>query len=505
MDFKISQYIKINDPNRIGSEQMAKQLMEFMKSSATLHLGSKAFKIFDLTRGKYNMPYYMDYNKDMYEVEDDCSNFIDMFQPPRTDFKTLLGEVPVFLVESSMANEYISIPECECLVRVPEDKYSGISGQEFNIDEWVQSKEKEISGIEDDPRERMSCGTTIFDMLGAYVSLHDSVAMPRRIFLWMDKIKACALMRTESKLDREKRANADALFELVLYHEIAHALMDVELYGLHPSPHFSYSKDYVYRFIEEAYANGIALSLVYQGLHTNQQVFIENFVLDQGEGYSCGWVFRNNDAEADTWMAIKILFNMEFALMLREMWKNKHYFLQSYFAFSNVGHKGWLAMLGLDGKRCIIDLTTHRVLNGFKKYDDIWSYGKNGLCMVASGDLYGYINEQGVEQIPVKYEKISSFGHGVSFAKLNGKFGLIDINNQIKIPFSLDYDCIFGIYHNYASMKDGSGKWGVIDLDGHVVLPCQYDFPVSFDEDGVAKVSKDKEMFMIDTRGNRLV
>ena len=506
MNFKLSRYTNIHD--MIEHVEMNKKLMEEIKSCALLPIRSSALKICDLTRGKYDFPYQVNYYKNMEEVEGDCSNFVYLFQTPRADYNTQLRETPIFLVESSMANEFVAVPGCECSVRVPEDKYKGMTSGEFDIDEWVASKDNEFSNKKDDPRERMPSSMTIMDLLGVYVSLGDTNAMPRRIFIWLDKIAACA--KTLTKVERELGANTMALYELVLYHEIAHALMDVELYGLHPSPYFSYSKDCVYRFIEEAHANGIALSIVYGDLSEKQKEFIEEFVENQGRGYSNGWYLKQGNAEADTWMAIKILFNMEYALLLREMWKDNNdresCHISKYFGYRSVRHDGWLsASIGLGDEWRLIELSTHKQVDGFKKYGCFETFDKYGLCMVGLDKYVGYVNEQGAEQITIRYEAISTFGCGVAFAKLNGKYGVIDIHNQTKVPFNLDYDSISGIHHGYASMKDQSGKWGVINTNGHVVLPCQYDFPVSFDEDGVAQVKKDEETFLIDTRGNRLV
>ena len=160
-------------------------------------------KIFDLTRGKYPQLFYpaINYEKDLKNVIHGCSRFIDMFQPLRADFMSILNEIPIFLVESSMANEYVPIPGCECSVRVPKDKYLSLIGKEFDIDDWVKSKEEEISDKMDDPRERIPLNSTICDMLGVYVSLQDNNPMPIRIFIWMDKIIDYVANHTKSKAD----------------------------------------------------------------------------------------------------------------------------------------------------------------------------------------------------------------------------------------------------------------------------------------------------------------
>lgn len=465
-------------------------------------------KIFDLTRGKYPQLFYpaINYEKDLKNVIHGCSRFIDMFQPLRADFMSILNEIPIFLVESSMANEYVPIPGCECSVRVPKDKFSRINFKRFIIDAWLNSKEKEIfKNKEDEPLEQTTRGYTTVDLLGVYVSLSNNAPMPKRIFVWMDKVVDYVTKHTKSKA--ELNNNAKALFELVLYHEFGHALMDIELYGMQPLSYFSYS-DYVYRFIEEAYANGVALSTVYEKLPQKQQKFIESFVKNQGPGYSDGWYLGHHQfVDVDQWMAMKVLFNFELALLLREMWKNGN--IIPIECFKIVGRDGWLAEKDHNNKWGILDIHTRKMVAGFKKYDYFWSFDENGLCQVRldqpNGYLYGYINEQGVEQIPVKYDHVCRFfENGITVAKLNGKYGIIDINDHIKAPFNLNYLDMRGLRNGYATMKDYSDKWGAIDAKGNVVVPCMYDTLVFFDDQGIAKVKKDGEEFKIDTSGNRL-
>ncbi len=444
-------------------------------------------KIFDLTRGKYPQLYYpaLSYEKDLEHVIHGCSRFINMFQPPRTDLKSILNEVPIFLVESAMANEYVAVPGCECSVRVPNDIYLSPVGKEFDIDDWMRFKEEEISDKKNCERILLNC--TIYDMLGVYVLLQDNNPIPRRIFIWTDKIVDYTTNHTKNRADIT--GNASALFDLVLFHEIGHALMDVELYGIHPSPYFSYGNDYIYRFVEEAYANGIALSIIINDpSRRRRQGFIEEFVMNQGPGYSDGFQLSINH-NVEQWMAIKVLFNYEFALLLSDMWKSPHCIpLEN--CVDTVGRAGWLAVKDHNYKWGFIELTTYKMLKGFKKYDSIEAFDENGLCKVKSDNHYGYINEQGAVQISVKYGKINSFENGLTTAKLNDKFGIIDKNGKIVVPFSLDYLDMDGFRNGYASMMDQSGWWGAIDTKGNVVVPCEYEFQVKLDVEGHIEIEK---------------
>ena len=436
-------------------------------------------KIFDLTRGEYPSIYFYTY------IGNEKVAPRRMFFDEKYDTESLLSNVPVFLVESSMANEYINVPGCECIIRVPSDKTISVANGDFDIDEWVNSKEDSC----DKPiKERIGRSMSIVDLLGVYVYSDTNDLIPRRIFIWVDKIMEYAENNTNktNSSKRQVECNAKELFYLVLYHELAHALMDVGLYGKVPAPNFSYANDYPYRFIEEAYANAIALKALLSqnttSLTSSQkaaQQFVEDFVKSQGAGYRKGWdIYEERPFQhlLFQWMYVKLLFNYDIACLLREFWKYKHFIPTDI--FESVGRKGWLVVRDRNKKWCMTDLSTAKPVNGFKKYDSFWSFDKYGLCMVRldlpHGNLYGYVNKQGVEQIPIEYEYIYNIEDGITIAKKNGIYGAVDINNNIVIPFGL-YADMCNFRNGRAAVKDHHGKWGVIDTKGNLIVPCTSD------------------------------
>ena len=411
--------------------------------------------IHDLTRGKYSQMYQ---NLTGYEYETSPFFKFQCLFSNRVDIEQRLGQIPVFLVESSMANEYIAVPGCQCSVQVPEDRYVSCTGDEFDIDKWIASKEDG----KDDPRRREPKSFNVVDLFGVYIYDHRNQLMPRKIFVWMDKIYDYA-QNSNNKRAKTSGNCARALFELVLYHEMSHAAMDVELYDMYPAPKFSYS-DYIYRFIEEAYANALALNAVYKQFSSDEQIFIESFVKSQAAGYSHGWDFYQHDVTngIKQWMCMKVLFNYNVAFVLKEFWEHRNFEIQSF--VKSVGHDGWIAVQDRFKTWALIDCHTHQPINGFKKYHSFWSFDKNGLCMVRldqepKGYLYGYINEQGEEQIPVVYDYIYSFEDGITIAKKDGRYGAIDMNNNTVITFNLPYQDVRGFRDGQALVKDCNGNW----------------------------------------------
>ncbi len=64
------------------------------------------------------------------------------------------------------------------------------------------------------------------------------------------------------------------------------------------------------------------------------------------------------------------------------------------------------------------------------QYDCIWRFDKNGLCKVRNRDkngnfVYGLVNKQGVEQVPMEYEDIDEKGRRYEVKK-NGEVFIID-------------------------------------------------------------------------------
>ena len=63
----------------------------------------------------------------------------------------------------------------------------------------------------------------------------------------------------------------------------------------------------------------------------------------------------------------------------------------------------------------------------------------------------------------------------LSTHKKDGKYGVIDTNNNIVIPFGLPYAEVRGFRDGRAAVKDHHGKWGVIDTKGNLIVPCTSD------------------------------
>ena len=94
-------------------------------------------------------------------------------------------------------------------------------------------------------------------------------------------------------------------------------------------------------------------------------------------------------------------------------------------AFSSCGNN--LYKLKRNGKYGIIDSNLNPIT--LFQYDHISRFDNNGLCEVKIDDRYGLVNKQGVEQVPVIYERISRKGL-LYEVKLNDEEFTIDVSGN---------------------------------------------------------------------------
>lgn len=128
-----------------------------------------------------------------------------------------------------------------------------------------------------------------------------------------------------------------------------------------------------------------------------------------------------------------------------------------------------------------------------------------GLAVVSmegpSGRKFGFIDKNGNEVVPLKYDVAHSFKEGMAIVKLNEKWGFIDKNGKEVIPPKYDY--VYSFNEGLARVKVGD-KWGYVDKKGDMVIPPKYEVASDFSE-GLAAVREYKgsgEWNYIDKSGN---
>jgi hypothetical protein len=160
-----------------------------------------------------------------------------------------------------------------------------------------------------------------------------------------------------------------------------------------------------------------------------------------------------------------------------------------------------------------------------KQYDD-YGYYQNGVIWVMErkyGEVkYGVIDTKGNLIIPTMYDDFSYFEDNLAWAKKNGKWGIIDKNNKVVVPFQYNFDCDecenpaheesefdhnylddlyeFKFRENIAAVMKDDDKWVFVDRKGTIVSPFCYEEATRF-EYGISRVVKDGEAGFIDAKG----
>ncbi|MBV7272064.1 WG repeat-containing protein [Clostridium sp. PL3] len=162
-----------------------------------------------------------------------------------------------------------------------------------------------------------------------------------------------------------------------------------------------------------------------------------------------------------------------------------------------------------NNKKPVIIDESGRVLST-KEYDYIGNF-KNGRALASGFDkeekyIYGYLDRQGKEIIPLQYEFASDFIDGKAIVKLkDNEYALIDLNGKI-----------YNKYNNYfvGNLGDGllafqeiqNGKYGYIDQKGRVIMKPEFTVATTFSE-GRAIVNNssdgnERRYGLIDKAGN---
>lgn len=114
----------------------------------------------------------------------------------------------------------------------------------------------------------------------------------------------------------------------------------------------------------------------------------------------------------------------------------------------------------------------------------------------------GFINENGKEVIPLKYDEIYEFSKSIkdwAMVRINDKYGFIDGTGKEVIPAKYS-NSEFKFYEGLAIVKVGD-FYGYINKDGKEVIPCIYDEAGVF-FNGHAQVKYQKKDRCIDIYGN---
>ncbi|MFW5980938.1 MAG: WG repeat-containing protein [bacterium] len=106
----------------------------------------------------------------------------------------------------------------------------------------------------------------------------------------------------------------------------------------------------------------------------------------------------------------------------------------------------------------------------------------NGMLLVEiEGGKHGYIGTDGKVIISIEYDAAAEIPYRKTYFKLakNGKYGIVDQYNEIKIPFKYDYletsydhDLVFCVIKEKQKMLE---NWAVYDQDFNLIIDAELD------------------------------
>lgn len=176
--------------------------------------------------------------------------------------------------------------------------------------------------------------------------------------------------------------------------------------------------------------------------------------------------------------------------------------------------------VNLSGK-IVIPIAYESTQDPENKYSEQWAYPANKYGIVVKKDgKFGVINRDNQVVIPFEYDDLTNFSEeGILLYHYyddnlddiynTGSWGMMDTNGN-----SMDLSHFTGTLANYTgydgfnegllAVSDNVGQWGFIDKTGKQVIPPQYQEVRSFSE-GVAGVMKDGVWGFIDKNGNTVI
>lgn len=119
---------------------------------------------------------------------------------------------------------------------------------------------------------------------------------------------------------------------------------------------------------------------------------------------------------------------------------------------------------------------------------------------------YGFINIHNIVIIPFIYDRVSAFENGLASVEIDHKFGMIDRNNKIIIPFN-DYDDFYLKFKSGIAVfsTNGRTKYGLINNKGKIVVNNIYDEIINFYDSEYYYVRRSNKVGVIDSFGKIII
>lgn len=137
------------------------------------------------------------------------------------------------------------------------------------------------------------------------------------------------------------------------------------------------------------------------------------------------------------------------------------------------------------------------------KYEDVGSFSSDGFAPVKLNGKLGFIDKKGHEISPIKYDGVANFFQGVAAVELNGKLGFIDKRGLEILPIKYERADFEWENKVFIVQLQSEGQVGMIDITNKEIIPPKYDRIDPLGK-GLFKVSKYGKWGIINEQGKEL-
>jgi len=121
--------------------------------------------------------------------------------------------------------------------------------------------------------------------------------------------------------------------------------------------------------------------------------------------------------------------------------------------------------------------------------------------LLITPNKWGFINDNNEIMIPFEYDFVNPFENGLAYAKNHGKEFFITTKN---LKLTGDYEEA-GIFTFGLAPVSKNKKWGFIDETGKLVIPMLYDSVEYFTQNGLSAVKRNGKSGFIDKQGHEII
>lgn len=123
------------------------------------------------------------------------------------------------------------------------------------------------------------------------------------------------------------------------------------------------------------------------------------------------------------------------------------------------------------------------------------------LMAAREGQTWGFIDRNGKEAIPFRYQRVQPFSEGLAAVQRDGRWGYVDKKGKEVIAPAYDDAEVF---RNGIAIVTVGEKVGAVNLKGRRIIPLAFDELLDFEE-GVAAFARDGLYGFIDTEGKEVL